>query len=72
MEAHFKTSNGMEQWFPNLGSLDVLGLQLPEILPAQLMVKAPGSCSPRTPGDLRMETTGIEDNRLIKDIHSSL
>ena len=44
---------------PNLGSPDVLGLQLPEILASIAGVKASGSFSLRTPGDPRLGGTAI-------------
>ena len=47
---------------PNLGSPDVLGLQLTEILASTASgegFKASGSFSPRTSGDPRMGTTAV-------------
>ena len=50
---------------PDLGSPGVFELQLPEAMPAQLVVKASGSCSPRTPWGSRLGTTGLDIFLLI-------
>ena len=56
----------VEQWFPTLGPQMFLDLNSQKPWPAQLMVKASGSFSPRTSGDPRLGTTNTEETgRLV-------
>ena len=50
----------LHQWSPTLGLQMFLDFNSQKSWPAEVVVKASGSCSPRTSGDPRLETTVLE------------